>query len=116
MPFCPKCYTEYPPEVSACPECQLKLIKSLPPDPNQGVLFEIVELCKISDEITAMALRSFLADGGIDATVQEMQASFYGSVLNPGNEGYWGKLLVDRHQEAKARRLLDAFQREFQTR
>ncbi len=112
MAFCPKCFTEYASEVNQCSDCQEKLVKALPPDPNQMDLFEMVEIYKIPDEITAMALNSFMVDAGIEAHVQCMDASFYGGALNV-MLGYWGKLLVPRDSETKARKLLEAFVREF---
>jgi membrane protein YqaA with SNARE-associated domain len=75
-------------------------------------LFETVEIYKIPDEITGMALSSFLADAGVEASVQPMEASFYGGALNV-MLGYWGKLLVPRDQEVKARKQLEIFLREF---
>jgi membrane protein YqaA with SNARE-associated domain len=75
-------------------------------------LFEMVEIYKIPDEITGMALNSFLVDAGIEASIQPMEASFYGGALNV-MLGYWGKLLVPRDEETKARKLLETFIREF---
>jgi hypothetical protein len=113
MPFCPKCFREFSAAESVCPDCRQPLVRSLPPDPRQGELFEAVELYQIPDEIMGLALKSFLADLGIDSSLQEMRASFYGSILNPGQAGYWGKLLVAKEQEAGARRALAQFLREF---
>jgi hypothetical protein len=85
----------------------------MPPDPNQGELFETIELYRLSDEIMGMALKSRLADAGLDATIQVMRASFYGSALDPAG-GYWGKLLVAKDQEVPARKILAAFLKEFE--
>ncbi len=112
MPFCPNCGTEYVPGVTTCADCQVLLVDHLPPDPNQGELFETVELCKVPDEITAMALKSFLLDGGVDVGIRNMTASFYGNVLN-GVQGNWGAVIVDKAQEEKARKLYADFLREF---
>jgi hypothetical protein len=112
MPFCPKCRYEYNPEVKECPDCGEKLVASLGPDPNQGELFDTVVLYKVPDEITGLALRSFLLDAGIEAVLQDMQASFYGSVLT-GMQGYWGKVIVAKEQESRARELLAEFKQDF---
>ncbi len=113
MPFCPKCRYEYTPEVKECPDCEEKLVPSLGPDPNQGELFDTVVLYKVPDEITGLALRSFLLDAGIEAVLQDMQASFYGNVLT-GMQGYWGKVIVTKEQESRAQELLAEFKRDFQ--
>jgi hypothetical protein len=97
-----------------CPECKQGLVPSLQPDPNQGELFEIVELCKVPDEITGMALHSYLLDAGIQASLQDMHASFYGSVLS-SLQGYWGAIIIPAEQEEKARKVLDRFWKEFNT-
>ncbi len=112
MPFCPKCGCEYNPGIRLCADCQVPLVNHLPPDPNQGELFETVELCKVPDEITAMALKSFLLDGGVDVGIRNMTASFYGTVLNEV-QGYWGTVIVDKAQEEQARELYAGFMREF---
>lgn len=112
MPYCPKCGYEYNEGVELCHDCQVALVASLPPDPNQGELFETKELCKVPDEITAMALKSYLMDNDIEVGVREMRASFYGDVLN-GMQGYWGTIIVPLEQEEKAQKLYQAFQQEF---
>ena len=112
MPFCPQCRQEYSTGVNACPDCRVSLVGSLPPHPDQIALFEMTEIYKIPDEITGMALRSFLADAGVEASIQPMEASFYGGTLNT-LLGYWGKLLVPAEQATKARKQLEIFLREF---
>jgi hypothetical protein len=112
MPFCPSCRREYEAGVSLCPDCRVSLVRSLPPDANQIALFEMTEIYKIPDEITGMALSSFLADAGVEASVQPMEASFYGGTLNT-LLGYWGKLLVPSEQAAEAKKQLEIFLKEF---
>jgi len=34
MPFCPKCRYEYRPEISECPDCNEKLVATMPPEPE----------------------------------------------------------------------------------
>jgi hypothetical protein len=112
MPFCPQCRREYETRTHTCPACRVSLVRSLPVDANQMSLFEMTEIYKIPDEITAMALSSFLADAGVEASVQPMEASFYGGTLNT-LLGYWGKLLVPAEQAAKAKKQLEIFLKEF---
>jgi len=112
MPFCPKCGYAYNADVRVCPDCDEQLVSALPLDPNQGELFETVELCKVPDEITGMALHSFLLEAGIDANLQDMRASFYGNVLS-GIQGFWGKIIVAKQDEEKAREVYEAFQMDF---
>lgn len=115
MPVCPRCRRTYPDGEEKCEACGAGSARSLPPDPDQGELFEVVELYDVPDEITGLALRSFLADQGVEANVRELQASFYGITLNPGG-GLWGKLVVAKEQEQKARTLIRQFMTEFQGR
>ena len=115
MPFCPQCSREFGTGVLNCPDCHAALLRTRPLDPNQMEMFEMVEIYKIPDEITGMALSSFLADAGVQASIQPMEASFYGGALNV-MLGYWGKLLVEREDEAKARKFLEDFLRDFHTR
>ncbi|NTV52489.1 MAG: hypothetical protein HGA76_05705 [Candidatus Firestonebacteria bacterium] len=112
MLFCPQCRKEYEVGNRLCPDCRVSLVRNLPPDPNQLALFEMIEIYKIPDEITGMALSSFLADAGVQVSVQPMEASFYGGTLNT-LLGYWGKLLVSAEHETKARKQLEIFLKEF---
>ncbi len=112
MAFCPQCRRTAPSGEVKCAVCGTRLLKSPPRDPDQGELFEAVELFDVPDEITGMALRSFLADQGVEANLRELQASFYGTTLNPGG-GLWAKLVVPKEQEAKARELIERFLAEF---
>ncbi|MCK5243309.1 hypothetical protein KAR34_12750 [bacterium] len=113
MPYCPKCGYEYQPDINTCPDCNEQLVAFLPPDPNQGELFETVQLCKVPDEITGMALQSLLRDAGIDANLRDMRASFYGSVLS-NMQGFWGTIIVYKKDEKKAQKLYATFQKDFQ--
>ena len=112
MHFCPQCRRGSETGESVCPQCRVPLVRSLPTDPNQMALFEMTEIYKIPDEITGMALSSFLADAGVEASIQPMEASFYGGALNT-LLGYWGKLLVPAEQAAKAKKQLEIFLKEF---
>ncbi len=109
MPVCPRCHRAYPVGAEVCEECDVRLGTS---DPLQGELFEVVELYDLPDEITGLALRSFLAEQGIEANLRQLQASFYGITLNPGG-GLWGKLVVAKEQETQARALIERFLTEF---
>jgi hypothetical protein len=41
MPFCPKCRYEYNPEVSTCPDCNERLVTTLPAEEEQSeVIYE----------------------------------------------------------------------------
>jgi hypothetical protein len=77
-------------------------------DPAQGELFERVEIAKIPDEITGLTLKTMLMDQGIEAELQDLQGSFYGSVLT-SVQGYWGKLFVAKADESKARDIVRDF-------
>lgn len=112
MPFCPKCGVDYESDATRCTDCHVELIDTIPPDPNQGELFETKELCKVPDEITAMALKSFLMDSGIEVGIRNMSASFYGNVLDDF-QGYWGTIIVPQEQAEDARRLYENFKQEF---
>ena len=60
---------------------------------------------KVPDEMTGLAWQARLRGAGLDAVLQNMNASFYGGVLNVF-QGYWGKLLVPESQLAAAREAL----------
>lgn len=113
-PLCPRCHQSVTGQTGRCPACGASLEPEAGQNP-QGELFEMVDIYKIPDEITGLAIRSFLADHGIDAVLQDMQASFYAGTLNMFL-GYWGKLLVPKEQEEQARGLLEDFLRDFQGR
>lgn len=41
MPYCPKCRYEYRPEISQCPDCNERLVATLPMEPeNKPVIYE----------------------------------------------------------------------------
>jgi hypothetical protein len=43
MPFCPKCRYEYLPTVSECPDCETRLVLSLPLEPEEPEGTETME-------------------------------------------------------------------------
>ncbi|MBN1595554.1 hypothetical protein JW933_06475 [candidate division FCPU426 bacterium] len=110
MPFCPKCGYEYRPSMSRCPDCDETLVAALPPD--QGGLIETVELCKVPDEVTGMAVQAYLLEAGIDANLRDMRASFYANVL-ANMQGYWGTIIIAKTDEQKARQIYKEFQNAF---
>ncbi len=113
MPFCPQCRYEYHPGTEQCPDCRVPLVETLPPDPRQWEQFETVELCKVSDEMTGLALQAFLLDAGIGLNLRDMRASFYGNVLS-GIQGYWGTAIVTKEDEPQARKLYAEFLKDFE--
>ena len=48
MPFCPKCQAEYHEGISRCPDCDIELVKFLPPQDEHGWLFSAAILLAVS--------------------------------------------------------------------
>lgn len=70
----------------------------------------MIELCTIPDALAGFSLKTYLQQAGIPAELKDMSSSFYATVLT-AVQGYWGKVLVPRSLEPRARRLVDAFWR-----
>jgi hypothetical protein len=81
--------------------------------PDQGELFETAEICKVPDEITGLAIRSFLLENGIEAELRNLEASFFGNVLS-NLQGFWGAVQVPKVKETEAKKLYAVFMKEFE--
>lgn len=117
MAYCFSCRREVPgTEGLACPVCGTTWgLQPASPDPNQRELFESIEVARVPDEISAMALRGFLLDAGVEAVVEDRSGSFYGNTLS-GGQGYWGSVRVSKEQAEQAGRILEKFRKEFEGR
>jgi hypothetical protein len=70
MPYCPNCRGEYEPGIDKCPDCNLTLVDSLPPedaiaDPN-GLLVEV--FVAAGDE-EAIIVKGLLESEGIECSL-----------------------------------------------
>ena len=109
MTRCLKCNQDFS-QAGGCPHCVAT--KSFP---EKCEFFATAELCKVTDEIMGMAIKSFLLDRGVESILRDMHGSFYGGVLT-NLQGYWGSIMVDQADEEKAKKLYQVFQKEFQGR
>ena len=71
--FCPKCKVEYIEGFLKCADCNIKLVPELPPEPEQYIEYEYIDLVNIktySYRHEAELAKGILSVNGIDAVVQ----------------------------------------------
>ncbi len=75
MPFCPKCGYEYRPEISFCPDCNERLISSLPGntitgEPEVAVTpTDWIPLVRVDSQVTAEMVVDLLQSKEIPAVI-----------------------------------------------
>jgi hypothetical protein len=96
MPFCPKCRYEYLPTVSECPDCEVKLVLSLPLEPEEPEGMGAPEGWEQPAEPEAMEsydnwvpLARFTSTEYADMVLETLQSKDIPAVLSgqPGNSG-----------------------------
>jgi len=101
MPFCPKCKYEYRPDVTVCPDCDLKLIAKLhAPEKQEHIDVELVTVADFTFDIQAEEAKALLESHGISAIVENAISS----MVYPGMGGI--KVSVREEDEKKAREVL----------
>lgn len=103
MPFCPNCRYEYEEGVTLCPDCDVELVRELPP------LYEDIEPVVVyyaDDELTANMLKTYLEDNGIEAYVNPSGIPMHPGVLDGWGGSYWGQIVVEEHNFHEARELI----------
>ena len=109
-PFCPNCRTEYRQGFKSCSDCGSDLAETLPleADNQEEVNSDMMSVYDAPDQMSAMALSSFLNDSGIGAIVKSEQIPMYDGIalmLFPR----WGRVMVLEHQYEKARALINEY-------
>lgn len=109
-PFCPRCRAEYREGYKTCSDCEIGLVDSLPleSDNQNEINSDMMSVYDAPDQMSAMALSSFLNDSGIGAIVKSEQIPMYDGIammLFPR----WGRVMVLEHQYEKAKMLIDEY-------
>jgi hypothetical protein len=70
MPYCPNCRSEYEPEIDRCPDCNVLLVDSLPPedakaDPNG----RLVDVFVAAGDEEAIIVKGLLESEGIECSL-----------------------------------------------
>ena len=108
MPFCPKCRAEYVEKVETCPDCQVSLVQELPPKDEVDYI-ELVELQRVSDEVSGVMMKGILENNGIDVILRAATIPWYGGIASAWSTYYWGKILVPKEELEKSRKILDEY-------
>ena len=113
--FCPQCRYEYKPGVNRCPDCDVELVSSLPPEEDEEVEYSApVAVFETNDSSIMLVAQSLLEAADIQFWVKAVGA---GGVLTPeGNvplgAGGSRKLLVRVADRDEAREILSELQEE----
>lgn len=76
MPFCPKCKYEYRSDVSFCPDCDERLVPSLPPEDDTEKVYDWVPIARMtSTQYTEMVVET-LRSKDIPAVVSDRSGHF----------------------------------------
>lgn len=113
MPFCPKCRYEYNPEITTCPDCDERLVTSLPDDEetSQEIIYEDwVQVARLTAPQYAQMLLEALQAKGIPVVIKSGSGHFGQigqmgmSALAPIGGGYSvmipRKFIIDADREA----------------
>jgi hypothetical protein len=109
MPWCPKCRDEYNPDATRCVDCDVDLVKELPPDRPDTSGRDWVHLT-IVPLPEAQVVRALLEDKGISAHIDSEEAH---TMLPLDFRGVVGvRILVPNDHLDDARRILSAMEEE----
>lgn len=114
MPFCPKCRAEYVEGSRFCPDCQVPLVEELPPKDEPDYV-ELVELERVSDEVSGVMIKGILENNGINAVLRAAKISWYNGIASTWSTYYWGRILVPKEEFERSRRILDEYLRSLDT-
>jgi hypothetical protein len=107
MPFCPKCKYEYKPGIEICPDCDEKLVDSLPEEELEfDEEVELALLCTTSNVIHIDFLKEALKDSGIPCLVKREAPTIYGSGA-VGSAFFGARIYVPKDKLEEAKRIKD---------
>jgi hypothetical protein len=113
--FCPVCRFEYKPGINRCPDCDVELVSSLPPEEDDEVEYDApVPVFETSDTSVLLVAQSLLEADEIQYWTRSVGA---GGVLMPegsvtAGAGGASKLMVRSADLAEAREVLRELQEE----
>jgi hypothetical protein len=64
--FCPQCKAEYRPGLATCPECNVRLVESLPTEGNETEYVELVTVFVTSNQSELLIAKSLLDSASIE--------------------------------------------------
>lgn len=107
MPFCPECRSEYQPNITHCPDCDLDLVAELTPE---NMIFD-------TSEATMVELRTFANAAEAEMVQELLQQNSIRSLIQSGIAGSSlfptpitaTTILVDERDLASAQDLVEAF-------
>ena len=94
--------------METCPDCQVSLVQELPPKDELDYI-ELVELQRVSDEVSGVMMKGILENNGIDVILRATKIPWYGGIASVWSTYYWGKLLVPKEELEKSRKILDEY-------
>jgi hypothetical protein len=111
MPYCPSCKSEFPDDVTECPDDKTALVGELPYQTitaDDGTTWVEIASCGTEDEANLM--RGFLEAEGIPAQIENVKFS-----MEPINFGTMGdiRMYVPAEEQARASELLNDRTREY---
>jgi hypothetical protein len=101
MPWCPLCKTEYDPGIEQCVDCEVALVESLPPEPEN----EPVIVLRASTVSEARVAEATLKAEGIPAFIQAAETDLSETIMGEAADY---DVYVPAEMEEKAREVLSA--------
>jgi len=106
MPFCPKCAAEYRPGVKVCPECQVALTDTPPPEPLPEE--PLIAAFDAPEEVTAITARDLLRQAGIPF-VEQMTSVTVLDHIDTTLEQFFSRFLVPASRAEEAAQLIRGY-------
>ena len=109
--FCPKCRFEYKPEIFICPDCDEKLVRTLPEEASPKIdipeNFEgWVQLARLTSSMSAHMLEDVLRSKNIPAVILSESGHFGqtgqlgASSFRPVDGGFYSVMVPPKHVDA----------------